>query len=144
MSPASISIISPSEREACLPAKPVPLRVLAALMASLERRASRVSGKFRAKAADSRRLLLSVSSRIMRSGYGGERKSGADSEEDEGECCAIWQKAILMGDRCQPPDFSGVIYYDENGKRVDQFPFRSPRNSPLPSYVAAAAAAAEV
>uniref|UniRef100_A0A7N0UGI6 Uncharacterized protein n=1 Tax=Kalanchoe fedtschenkoi TaxID=63787 RepID=A0A7N0UGI6_KALFE len=126
--------INTSQSPDSLRAKRVPLRVLAALMASLERRASRVSGKFKAKAADSRRLMLSVSSRIKRANY--------DDEEEErkgkSECCGVWQKAILMGDRCQPPDFSGVIYYDEDGKRIDQFPCRrSPRNSPLPSYAAA-------
>lgn len=45
----------------------------------------------------------------------------------------LWQKAILMGEKCQPPEFSGVIYYDYSGNRVSELP-RSPRASPLPRF----------
>ncbi|CAA0833030.1 Unknown protein [Striga hermonthica] len=38
----------------------------------------------------------------------------------------LWQKAILMGEKCQPPEFSGVIYYDYNGNRIAEMP-KSPR-----------------
>lgn len=31
---------------------------------------------------------------------------------------AIWQKNILMGGKCQLPDFSGVILYDPSGNAV--------------------------
>ncbi|GAB2280079.1 hypothetical protein Dimus_014717 [Dionaea muscipula] len=34
--------------------------------------------------------------------------------EDDG---ALWQRTILMGDRCQPLDFSGVIYSATAGAR---------------------------
>ncbi|OAY50225.1 uncharacterized protein LOC110615917 [Manihot esculenta] len=56
----------------------------------------------------------------------------ADSEQfgDGG----VWQKAILMGDKCQPLDFSGVIYYDSCGKQLNEIPLRSPRASPMPGY----------
>ncbi|KAG6753922.1 hypothetical protein NC652_029463 [Populus alba x Populus x berolinensis] len=47
----------------------------------------------------------------------------------------VWQKAILMGDKCQPLDFSGVIYYDGSGKQLDEVPLKSPRASPLPAYL---------
>ncbi|XP_050238069.1 uncharacterized protein LOC126687552 [Mercurialis annua] len=47
----------------------------------------------------------------------------------------VWQKAILMGDKCQPLDFSGVIYYDSVGKQLDELPNRSPRASPSPGYL---------
>lgn len=30
----------------------------------------------------------------------------------------LWQKNILMGGKCQLPDFSGVILYDADGKVV--------------------------
>ncbi|KAJ1688232.1 hypothetical protein LUZ63_019622 [Rhynchospora breviuscula] len=44
----------------------------------------------------------------------------------------IWQRQIMMGERCQPLDFSGVIYYDINGKMLDHPP--SPKEkSPRPS-----------
>ncbi|MCD7449864.1 hypothetical protein HAX54_001906 [Datura stramonium] len=51
--------------------------------------------------------------------------------DDEG----LWQREILMGDKCEPLDFSGVIYYDRNGKRLPELPVKSPRASPLPSYL---------
>ena len=38
----------------------------------------------------------------------------------------LWQKNILMGEKCQPLEFSGVIYYDNNGHKISQIP-RSPR-----------------
>lgn len=39
----------------------------------------------------------------------------------------LWQRRILMGERCQPPDFSGVIIYDDKGNQLSEFPARSPR-----------------
>lgn len=47
----------------------------------------------------------------------------------------VWQKEILMGGKCEPLNFSGVIYYDGNGKQLSQIPLRSPRASPLPGYL---------
>lgn len=47
-----------------------------------------------------------------------------EEEEDKG---GLWQKEILMGEKCQPLDFSGVIYYDKHGKLVSEIPPRSPR-----------------
>ncbi|CAK9147815.1 unnamed protein product [Ilex paraguariensis] len=47
----------------------------------------------------------------------------------------LWQRNILMGDKCQPLDFPGVIYYDSNGKRLNELPMKSPRASPLPNNV---------
>ncbi|MBA0768683.1 hypothetical protein Gotri_017467, partial [Gossypium trilobum] len=60
-------------------------------------------------------------------------KTGKEEEEigDGG----VWQRAILMGDKCQPLDFSGVIYYDSKGNQVEELPFRSPRASPMPAYL---------
>ncbi|KAK6787603.1 hypothetical protein RDI58_016128 [Solanum bulbocastanum] len=67
------------------------------------------------------------------------RKKKAKNEESEnGEDFGdggLWQKEILMGDKCQPLDFSGVIYYDRNGKQLAEVPVRSARSSPLPCYV---------
>lgn len=53
-------------------------------------------------------------------------------------------RRILMGDKCQPLDFSGVIYYDSNGNRLPELPMRSPRASPLPSYLYSSPRSAEV
>lgn len=63
--------------------------------------------------------------------FGGE---GAGSGADWGDG-GVWQRSILMGDKCQPLDFSGVIYYDSNGKQMSEVPLRSPRASPLPGYL---------
>uniref|UniRef100_A0A7C8ZSV8 Uncharacterized protein n=1 Tax=Opuntia streptacantha TaxID=393608 RepID=A0A7C8ZSV8_OPUST len=59
-----------------------------------------------------------------------ERDFGEESFGDGG----LWRRAILMGDKCQPPDFSGVIYYDCDGKRVSEPPMKSPRASPFVGY----------
>ncbi|KAL7110508.1 hypothetical protein ACP275_05G030100 [Erythranthe tilingii] len=48
---------------------------------------------------------------------------------EESTAAGLWQKAILMGDKCRPPDFSGVIYYDYAGNRVSEMPM-SPRAGP--------------
>lgn len=62
------------------------------------------------------------------------RKSAGDefdtkAKEGFGEG-GLWQKAILMGEKCQPPEFSGVIYYDYSGNRISELP-RSPRTTPM-------------
>lgn len=41
--------------------------------------------------------------------------SGGVQQED----ASLWQKNILMGGKCQLPDFSGVIIYDSNGNIVN-------------------------
>ncbi|KAL5208376.1 hypothetical protein ABZP36_032811 [Zizania latifolia] len=52
----------------------------------------------------------------------------------------LWRKEILTGERCQPLDFSGVIYYDAEGQRLEQPPPpRSPLRSPLPTSIKLAA-----
>lgn len=57
--------------------------------------------------------------------------------EDDG---GVWRKNILMGEKCEPLDFSGVIYYDSDGRRLDRVPPRSPRHpmaggdDPFPSF----------
>lgn len=64
------------------------------------------------------------------------RKAAAEEQADDG----VWRKEIMMGERCQPLDFSGVIYYDAEGHRLAQPPPpRSPLRSPLPASVKLAA-----
>ncbi|WVZ73974.1 hypothetical protein U9M48_022216 [Paspalum notatum var. saurae] len=66
------------------------------------------------------------------------RKAAAAKEEAGGD--GVWRKEIMMGERCQPLDFSGVIYYDAQGRRLAQPPPpRSPMRSPLPASVKLAA-----
>ncbi|OIT02862.1 hypothetical protein A4A49_09957 [Nicotiana attenuata] len=72
-----------------------------------------------------------------------EDKKEIEDDEDFGDG-GLWQRDILMGDKCQPLDFSGVIYYDRNGKRLSELPMKSPRASPLPSYLYASSKSAEL
>lgn len=58
-----------------------------------------------------------------------EQKAAAKEEEH-----GLWQREILMGGKCEPLDFSGVIYYDCNGRLLNKVPPRSPRGTPLPVY----------
>ncbi|KAL3501642.1 hypothetical protein ACH5RR_036091 [Cinchona calisaya] len=53
-------------------------------------------------------------------------------EEGFGEG-GLWQKSILMGEKCQPPEFSGVLFYDSCGNKISELP-RSPRAVPLRKY----------
>ncbi|VVB00815.1 unnamed protein product [Arabis nemorensis] len=73
--------------------------------------------------------------RRRNTGYDGgfkpeEKKKTAVTEEEHG----VWQREILMGGKCEPLDFSGVIYYDCNGRQLKELPPRSPRGTPLPNY----------
>ncbi|EES04736.1 hypothetical protein BDA96_04G096900 [Sorghum bicolor] len=45
----------------------------------------------------------------------------------------VWQKGILMGGKCQLPDFSGVINYDPAGNLVA--PPRPGRAVPVPAAI---------
>ncbi|KAK7270992.1 hypothetical protein RJT34_26558 [Clitoria ternatea] len=45
--------------------------------------------------------------------------------EQHGDGDSLWQKNILMGGKCQLPDFSGVIIYDSNGNIINP-----PKTSP--------------
>lgn len=42
-------------------------------------------------------------------------------EEEESAEPAVWQRAILRGERCAPLSFSGLILYDENGNQLPSF-----------------------
>ncbi|XP_066328318.1 uncharacterized protein [Miscanthus floridulus] len=67
-----------------------------------------------------------------------KRRKAAAAKEEAGD--AVWRKEIMMGERCQPLDFSGVIYYDADGCRLAQAPPpRSPLRSPLPASMKLAA-----
>ncbi|KAL6505704.1 hypothetical protein OROHE_023083 [Orobanche hederae] len=53
-----------------------------------------------------------------------KKKMGQDKES------GLWHKAILMGEKCQPLEFSGMIYYDHAGNRIPEMP-KSPRAGPM-------------
>ncbi|CAN4098256.1 unnamed protein product [Withania somnifera] len=79
--------------------------------------------------------------RLIRKKAKNEEEKRVEDDEDEG----LWRKEILMGDKCQPLDFSGVIYYDRNGNRLSELPVKSPRaTSPLPSYLYASSKYSEM
>ncbi|XWS61011.1 hypothetical protein CRYUN_Cryun07bG0088900 [Craigia yunnanensis] len=61
-------------------------------------------------------------------------ENGKDVAKEFGDG-GVWQRAILMGDKCQPLDFPGVIYYDSRGNQMEELPIRSPRASPMPGYL---------
>ncbi|KAK7343893.1 hypothetical protein VNO77_12995 [Canavalia gladiata] len=42
----------------------------------------------------------------------------------------LWKKTIMMGEKCQPLEFSGLILYDNNGNQLSEPP-RSPRSNSL-------------
>lgn len=80
-----------------------------------------------------KQLITNISTKTMPKKYG-EKSQVIKNVNDHNEG-GLWQKAILMGEKCQPPQFSGVIYYDPFGNRVSELP-RSPRASPMTrSYV---------
>ncbi|KAJ0618459.1 hypothetical protein HanRHA438_Chr02g0062131 [Helianthus annuus] len=74
-----------------------------------------------------KKLMSSISNKAIKLCH---RKKTAGEDENDG----VWRKEILMGDKCQPLDFSGVIYYDKDGNLTTEFPIRSPRASPFLGY----------
>ncbi|KAK4751940.1 hypothetical protein SAY87_020738 [Trapa incisa] len=55
----------------------------------------------------------------------GDQIAYEDLEETVSNGEAVWKKNILMGGKCQLPDFSGVIIYDAEGNVVT--PAKTPR-----------------
>lgn len=45
----------------------------------------------------------------------------------------LWKKTILMGEKCQPLEFPGAIFYDSEGNQLSESP-RAPSNSHLISF----------
>ncbi|EPS62324.1 hypothetical protein M569_12470 [Genlisea aurea] len=73
---------------------------------------------------------------ISRKKTGGSSSNSDDSDSKfslivEEEVVGVWQKAILMGEKCEPPKFSGAIFYDYEGNRVPEMP-KSPKPRPPP------------
>ncbi|RZS25437.1 hypothetical protein BHM03_00058645 [Ensete ventricosum] len=52
--------------------------------------------------------------------------------EKEEEAGGVWQKTILMGEKCQPLDFSGAIHYDSSGRQLSTP--RTPLRTPMTSF----------
>ena len=74
---------------------------------------------------------------LMSPYVGGKKRDGLWVEEKkkkgrrDGD--GLWTRTILLGEKCRPLDFDGVIHYDHQGRRVLELP-RSPMRSPLPSF----------
>lgn len=97
------------------------------LWSLLTKHVSRTSRKFSSNNSSPKKLMSTISNKAINF----RRKKRVSGEEVDG---GVWRRTILMGDKCQPLDFSGVIYYDNDGNRVSELPSRSPRASPLPSF----------
>ncbi|KEH30656.1 hypothetical protein MtrunA17_Chr4g0039681 [Medicago truncatula] len=99
---------------------------ISAILAMLSRQARRLKGK-----AKTKKLLSNMSNKAL-SQFGKMKKTKKqrDNELNDG----VWQKEILMGGKCEPLDFSGVIHYDINGRQTGEVPLRSPRAIPFSRY----------
>ncbi|KAG8075839.1 hypothetical protein GUJ93_ZPchr0006g42736 [Zizania palustris] len=110
------------------------LQAVAALMSTCTRRLQRAARRVGKGSPPSRAVVpwrkafsLPAAARGKLAGSSG---AGSGGEEVAG----LWRKEILMGERCQPLDFSGVIYYDADGRLLAHPPPpRSPMRSPLPT-----------
>ncbi|KAD4983013.1 hypothetical protein E3N88_19684 [Mikania micrantha] len=89
-----------------------------------------------------KQLITNISNKAFNSLVVNHKRGGGSGggdrvvEEGFGQG-GLWQKEILMGEKCQPLEFSGVIYYDCDGHQVSEFPPRSPRSpriSPSPEF----------
>lgn len=63
-------------------------------------------------------------------GGGNDDDDLSEVEERSALDSPMWQRSILMGERCEPPAFSGLILYDEHGNLVQELPWKSPRTVP--------------
>ncbi|XVE58707.1 hypothetical protein DITRI_Ditri04bG0190600 [Diplodiscus trichospermus] len=146
-----------SEHGSTSPKQRLTLGFLISFMAVCAKHAGRVSKKLKLRpkenglASDSPRffvpksplksprpkqLLSTISNKAIKLVH--RKKLGEENGKDVGDDFGdggVWQRAILMGDKCQPLDFSGVICYDSQGNQLDELPIRSPRASPMPGYL---------
>ncbi|KAJ7978825.1 putative Transmembrane protein [Quillaja saponaria] len=123
------------------------LMSITALVALLAKQANRLSGKPKMKSkpnlsrieprsplARPKQLLSNISNKAIQLVHHRKKNCGESETENFGDG-GVWQRTILMGDKCEPLDFSGVIYYDCNGKQTNEVPLRSPHASPMPGYL---------
>ncbi|KAE8720521.1 putative inactive tRNA-specific adenosine deaminase-like protein 3-like isoform X1 [Hibiscus syriacus] len=77
-----------------------------------------------------KQLLTTLSNKAVKFMHR-KRHDKAEAEEDIGDGGVLWQRAILMGHKCQPLDFSGVILRESSGGVAISFPTRQ-SNACLP------------
>lgn len=115
---------------------------ISAILALLKKRKAAVKASKEdelKKSSRPKKLLSNISSKAL-FGHKKNNKKQLRSVEETQQAQGwgnggVWQKEILMGGKCEPLDFSGVIYYDGNGKQLSEIPLRSPRASPMPGYL---------
>ena len=81
--------------------------------------------------ATPKRILTSITSSIKPNNKKINKNGSEEGDHQRGDGSGeggLWQKNILMGEKCQPLEFSGVIYYDNYGNKISEIP-RSPRAS---------------
>lgn len=122
-------------------------QAVTALMGTCARQLSRAARRLHRRPRARQALAASLSSRaivpFLEKAAGSKRRRRREQDEPsfEAEEDGVWRKEIMMGERCQPLEFSGAIYYDAEGRRLEQPPTpRSPLRSPLPSITLAAIA----
>ncbi|KAF7029932.1 hypothetical protein CFC21_041568 [Triticum aestivum] len=84
------------------------------------------------KPKTTRKLKGPSSKRFAEHGQDG----GTVDDDDVGEPC-LWRRTILLGQRCQPLEFSGAIHYDNDGRRLwhARTPLLSPGRSSEFGYI---------
>ena len=119
-------------------------QAVTALMGTCARRLSRAARRLHLRPRQGLAASFSSSHAIVpflggaiRKARSSKRRRGEEEDELSFEAeDGVWRKEIMMGERCQPLDFSGAIYYDAEGRRLEQPPTpRSPLRSPLPASV---------
>ncbi|CAL0330546.1 unnamed protein product [Lupinus luteus] len=83
--------------------------------------------------ASPKKFLKNISSKVM-SPLKRQLRREDDSAAGSWGHGGVWQKEILMGEKCEPLNMSGVIYYDGTGNQMSEFPLKSPRVSPFTPY----------
>ncbi|THU49501.1 hypothetical protein C4D60_Mb06t10220 [Musa balbisiana] len=108
--------------------------VVTALVSTCSRRMSRAARKLSRRRSS---IIHKKKVTQLRADGFGDADSDSDGEREEymrGDV-GVWRRTILMGEKCQPLNFSGVIYYDADGRRLSEVPTpRSPLRSPLLSF----------
>lgn len=130
------------------------IRAVTALLSTCSRRVSRAARKLRGAhglpLSHQLKLLASrplFPRRVAIPFIGGERRRKKKIPEERREKIGdeldgfddeeVWRRGIIMGEKCQPLDFSGVIYYDPDGRQLARAPVpKSPMRSPLRSLLA--------
>lgn len=72
------------------------------------------------------------SKNILRKIFKAIRNPFFNMKQLEDDKC-LWKKTILMGEKCQPLEFSGAIFYDSEGNQLSEPP-KTPKIIPLISF----------